>query len=104
MRLHRLPERIWSMLASHSDAPLVCAARNAVHWLTEFLHAENHDFRTNGEAHLLECLGLTATTILDVGANRGAWAREARRLCPNAIIYCFEIASITRGHLRENVA
>lgn len=90
-------------MASHSDAPLICAARNAVHWLTEFLHAENNDFRTNGEARLLECLGSTASTILDVGANRGAWALEARRLCPNATIYCFEIAAETRRYLRENV-
>jgi FkbM family methyltransferase len=104
MRFHRLREWTWSVLASHSDAPLVCAARNAAHWLTEFLHAENHDFRTNGEARLLECLGHTAITILDVGANRGAWALEARRRCPNATIYCFEIASETRRHLRANVA
>lgn len=104
----RLPQRLrqatWSLLASHSDELVVCAARSVAHSLTEFLHAENHDFRTNGEARLLESLGLAATTILDVGANRGAWALEARRRCPNATIYCFEIASETRRHLQSNVA
>ncbi len=92
------------MLASHSDAAVVRAARHAVHWLIEYLHAENHDFVTNGEARLLGCLGPTATTILDVGANRGGWALEARRRCPNATIYCFEIASETRARLLENTA
>jgi FkbM family methyltransferase len=94
----------WSMLASHSDAPVVRATRSAVDWLIEYLRAENHDFVTNGEARLLECLGPTATTILDVGANRGEWALEARRRCPNATIYCFEVASETRARLLENVA
>lgn len=105
MRLRcRVREWLWSILASHSDDLPVCATRNAVYWLTEFLHAENHDFCTNGEARVLECLGPTATSLLDVGANRGAWALEARRRCPNATIYCFEIASETRKHLHANLA
>lgn len=100
----RFREWIWPILASNSDTPLVCAARNLVHWLTELLHAENHDFRTNGEVRLLECLGSTATVILDVGANQGEWALEAYHCCPNAKIYCSEISSKTREKLRENVA
>ena len=104
MARRRLRERVWSLLAAHSDAPLVSAARDACHWATTFLHAENHDFRTNGEAWLLRCLGPATATILDVGANRGAWALAARRLCPDARIYCFEIVAETRRRLRENVA
>lgn len=95
---------IWSILASNSDAPLVCTARNLVHWLTELLHAENHDFRTNGEVRLLKCLGSTATVILDVGANWGNWALEAYQHCNNANIYCFEISTKTREKLSSNVA
>ena len=90
-------------MASHSDTAFVCVARKAVDRLGEFLRAENHDFRTNGEAKVLRCLGAKAIAILDIGANRGAWALEARRHCPNATIYCFEISSETRKHLRENL-
>lgn len=100
----RLRRWAWSLWASHSDDRLVRAARHAAHRLVELLHAENHDFRTNGEARLLAALGRTAATVLDVGANRGGWALEARRHCPGATIYCFEIAPRTRQHLRERVA
>jgi FkbM family methyltransferase len=34
-------------------------------------------------------------TIIDVGANRGLWAREARRRFPEARLYCFEPAPDT---------
>lgn len=103
MTLRRFREWTWSLFALHSDTPFVCAARNVVDRLSELLHAENHDFRTNGEAKVLGCLSTTATTILDVGANRGAWALEARKHCPKATIYCFEISSETRKHLRKNL-
>jgi FkbM family methyltransferase len=103
MTLQRFRAWTWSLLASHSDSPFVCAARNAVDRLSELLHAENHDFRTNGETKVLECVSAAAPTILDVGANHGAWALEARRHCPTARIYCFEISSETRKHLRENL-
>ena len=98
--------RQWTvnMLASHSDAPLVSAARNVAHRVTALLHTENHDIRTNGEARVLRCLDPGATTIVDVGANRGAWALLCHQLVPRADIYCFEIASATRQRLRENVA
>jgi FkbM family methyltransferase len=91
-------------MASHSDARLVCAARNAIYWLLDFVHAENHNIQTNGEARLLECLGSSATTIFDVGANRGIWALVAHNHCVNANIYSFEIATETRIYLRENTA
>ena len=98
--------RQWTvnMLASHSDAPLVSAARNVAHRITALLHTENHDIRTNGEARVLRCLDPGATTIVDVGANRGTWALLCHQLVPRADIYCFEIASATRQRLRENVA
>ena len=103
MSLQHFRDWTWSFLASHSDTAFVCVARKAVDRLGEFLRAENHDFRTNGEAKVLRCLGAKAIAILDIGANRGAWALEARRHCPNATIYCFEISSETRKHLRENL-
>jgi FkbM family methyltransferase len=74
------------------------------HSVVEFLHAENHDFRTNGESRVLDCLGSSASVILDVGANSGEWALEASKRCPRAEIYCFELASATRKKLMQNVA
>jgi FkbM family methyltransferase len=34
--------------------------------------------------------GLNVQTVIDVGANRGQFAKNARKLFPNAIIHCFE--------------
>lgn len=80
------------------------AARGAFEKALVYLHAENHDFRTNGETRVLDCLGSKATIVLDVGANVGGWALEAHARCPNAVIYCFEIVSETRYRLRANLA
>ncbi len=66
-----------------------------------YLHAENYDFRTNGERFVMDCLAPQAQTIIDVGANRGDWALEAARRCPRATIYCFELASATRSELLQ---
>lgn len=104
MRHHLFYEWIWSIFARHSDGRLLCAVRQFMHWLIEFLHAENHDFHSNGEVYLLQTLGAGVQTIIDVGANRGMWALEARRFCPNAVIYCFEIATEIRRILCQNVA
>ena len=75
-----------------------------MHFLIELLHAENHDFRTNGEVRLLRCLDLSVSTVFDVGAHKGEWALEASKRCPNATIYCFEISSKTRDELYQTVA
>jgi FkbM family methyltransferase len=97
-------ELIWSAMASHSDASIVSFIRDCLGLVSEFLHAENHNFCTNGEQWLLRQLGPSAKTILDVGANCGAWALGAHRICPNAQIYCFEIASETRSQLKANLS
>ncbi|MCG6871546.1 MAG: FkbM family methyltransferase [Gammaproteobacteria bacterium] len=41
---------------------------------------------------LLGLRGLPIGTVLDVGANRGQFARDARRWFPTAVIHCFEPA------------
>jgi FkbM family methyltransferase len=90
---------VWRWLSEHSDSPAVCLLRRSVERALYYLHADNFDFDTNGEGFLLDCLAGRARTILDVGANRGEWAQEAIRRCPNASIYCFELASPTRDEL-----
>jgi FkbM family methyltransferase len=99
-----LRRRAWSLLAARSDSRLVCLLRNAAERAVELLHIENHDFRTNGEMRIVSCLDLDATSIIDVGANCGAWALAAHRLRPEARLYCFEIAQETRRRLRQNLA
>ena len=103
MKNKSLQKRIWSFLASHSDNPIIVSMRNAVHLLATYLHAENHDFLTNGEAYLLKILGADAKYIIDVGANRGEWTLMAHSLCSNATIYCFEISTETRKLLIKKI-
>jgi len=45
--------------------------------------------------------GLPIETILDVGANRGQFARQVLRLFPRANVYCFEPLPDALAHLRS---
>jgi FkbM family methyltransferase len=93
---------MWRWFSIHADARLIPVLRARLHTVLFYLHAENHDFETNGEGFVLDCLADEARTIVDVGANRGEWAFEAARRCPYATIHCFELASTTReGLLRR---
>jgi FkbM family methyltransferase len=96
--------RAWSWFATHSDTRLVRFLRKTVHAATRYVHAENHDILTNGEAFLLDRLAADVLTIFDVGACVGDWALEAVRRCPKASIFCFEIATPNRAQLSERVA
>lgn len=53
------------------------------------LNNDSGNSRLNGEAWLLSQLG-HARTVLDVGANRGTWTREALRMLPDATLHAFE--------------
>ena len=96
--------RAWSWFSTHSDARVVRFLRKAVHAVTRYVHAENHDIVTNGEAFLLDRLGADALTIFDVGACIGDWTVEAVSCCPNASIFCFEIATPNRSRLSDRLA
>jgi FkbM family methyltransferase len=96
--------RAWRWSAANSDSRLVRALRHVVHSATPYVHAENHDIATNGEAYLLDRLGSDATTILDVGACFGDWTIKAVEHCPSATVYCFEIASSTRQQLEAKLS
>lgn len=96
--------RLWSWFASHSDSRVMDMLRNSVHAALPYVHAENHDIKTNGETFVLDVLGPGAKIIFDVGAFRGDWALEAAHRCPEAAIFCFEISTTTRDALKVAVS
>jgi FkbM family methyltransferase len=95
---------LYEVLARHSDAPVVRAARRVAEASVTVLHSENTDPRTNGEYEVLRRLGReTLGVVFDVGANQGNWSREVLRLNPRATVYCAEISEPTRERLRASV-
>ena len=61
----------------------------------------------SGEAALLRRLSVARpgiTTVFDVGANVGGWARDAHAAWPHATIHAFEPAASTYARLKSNVA
>lgn len=97
----------------HPDIRIVRAARNAVYGALSVLHTEDHCPATNGEQRVLRCLGRAPGTrrrrsggpvVLDVGANRGAWAVTALDACPEATVHCFELVLPLRRRLRRLAA
>lgn len=102
-RLLRAIHALGRVLARHRRNPLVSLFGRGckVAWLA--YENSNYDFRTNGERRVLERLrGQPFTTLFDVGANVGDWAREASRAFPAARIHCFEAIPETCARLREN--
>ena len=102
-RLLRAIHALGRVLARHRRNPLVSLLGRGckVAWLA--YENSNYDFRTNGESRVLERLrGQPFTTLLDVGANVGDWARDAARAFPKARIDCFEVIPATFSRLREN--
>ncbi|MGY2046811.1 FkbM family methyltransferase [Methylobacterium sp. JK268] len=65
----------------------------------------NYDFDSNGELLLLERLrDLPVRTVLDVGANHGAYARACLERFPTAMIHCFEPVPVTFAILEKALA
>lgn len=65
----------------------------------------DYELSTNGEDFVLQTLGRFGPhVIFDAGANVGAWTLAARRRCPTARVFCFEIAAPTFAELAENTA
>jgi FkbM family methyltransferase len=62
----------------------------------------NYDPTTNGEYRLLcRLAAMRVRTVFDVGANRGAWSREAASRLPEAEIHAFELVPQTYVRLAE---
>ena len=79
-------------LATHRRNPVAHRGAQVCRYLARgFENFNNYDFDSNGEADVLKNLaGQGFTTIFDVGANIGTWARMAGLFFPEAIIHCFE--------------
>jgi FkbM family methyltransferase len=69
---------------------------------------ENQDYNTltNGEAFVLRTLALVhpQAVVLDVGANRGDWARMAADAMPQGHIHSIEVIPATYAKLAETCA
>jgi FkbM family methyltransferase len=74
-------------------------------YLRAYNNEDFYDYRKNGEAFLLETVAslFSDLVIWDVGAHRGSWAVNARRLFPHASIHCFEIVPSIADELEQRV-
>ena len=88
-------------LARRSDARIVSGLRTLAEGAVALLHSENHDARTNGEYRVIDVLSERLRVVADVGANRGDWTAYVLQRCPEAQVYCFELAEPTRRVLRS---
>ncbi|MGC0328417.1 FkbM family methyltransferase [Streptomyces sp. SAI-170] len=102
----RLDRALRAWVRRHPDTRPVRLARSAVYGALSVLHTEDHCPHTNGEARVLRCLAAVRREplLLDVGANRGAWALAALEACPDATVHCFELAPPARQALRRLAA
>lgn len=67
------------------------------------LNNDSGNISRNGEAWLLEQLGASARTVLDVGAHRGSWTQEALQALPLATVHAFEPVPDTYTELSRRV-
>ena len=75
-------------------------AKRYIRWADGF----SYDFSKNGEEWILkELSSLNFSMIFDVGANVGAWTKNAQKYFPTAEIHCFEVSESTFLTLKENI-
>ena len=83
--------RLQRWLPAHHGQPLLAAIDRAATVFHALYQNGNYDPASNGESWLLQRLGATSPrVILDVGANRGDYARLALAACPKARVLAFE--------------
>jgi FkbM family methyltransferase len=78
----------------------------------KFLHGYYNqgfwDLEENGEARVIEIIARARADeplfVIDVGANRGDWAKTVLARRPDAVIYCFEIVPAMVTVLRDALA
>lgn len=63
------------------------------------------DIEKNGEKWVMKYVALGGGTavLFDVGANIGTYTQEFKKICPNAIVYCFEPVRTTFDLLSFNL-
>lgn len=94
-RLRNLRSWVSARYRAHDrDGWLRRTARSVAGRIDRLEHRGWADIDTNGERALLRALAChtEVATVVDVGANVGAWYREARDAFPEAWIVCVEIA------------
>jgi len=83
-------------------------ARQCEKFLHGYYNQGFYDFADNGEARVIEIVAGARPEqplhVMDVGANRGDWARAVLARRPDAIVYCFEIVPAIAAALRDGLA
>lgn len=98
-------ERLGMLIARNRRSRITTRLARLCHRYLAWYGNFNYEFTSNGEEFVLEVLArFDPHVIFDVGANIGNWTLVARRHCPTARLFCFEIAPPTFGTLEANVA
>jgi FkbM family methyltransferase len=89
--------RLKDVVRRNHRNPLVKSLAEAAKTYLRAYNNENHyNFTRNGEAFAIETAMRHKTgpgfVVVDVGANRGSWAREVLNRRPDSEVHCFEIA------------
>lgn len=105
----RLAFRIRALARRNRSSRIVRhVARQCEKFLHGFYNEGFYDFDDNGEARVIEMVARARPddppVVMDVGANRGDWAKAVLARRPDAIIYCFEIVPAIADDLREAMA
>jgi FkbM family methyltransferase len=91
-------------LLSQNFGPLSTAAYRVANAYARGYNNLNYDMKTNGEYRLLDRLArLETTTIFDVGANKGAYARACLSRFAGAELHAFELVPETYAKFVANV-
>ena len=83
-------------------------ARQCEKFLHGYYNQGFYDLDENGEARVIDMVAGARPDeplfVLDVGANRGEWAKAVLARKPDANVYCFEIVPATAAVLRDALA
>jgi FkbM family methyltransferase len=96
--------RLQRWLPAHHGQPLLAAIDRAATVFHTLYENGNYEPSSNGEGWLLQRLAATSPrVILDVGANRGDYARLALAACPQARVLAFEPIPAVFHKLQANL-
>jgi len=95
----------------HMNSAVTTGARFCEAYLSYWWNQKHWDMGKNGEGFLLSALAAQRnmsprerTTVFDIGANTGEYAKAVRSFMPDCTIHCFEVVPKTREALANKLA